>query len=101
MGNNLDNVKIFDGIKTGKLGTKSNPATVTVQTKTRARELEAIFKAKDWAHTIIVDKDKEEDISELEMLENPVKTVVNKEKVGRNEKCPCGSGKKYKHCHGA
>ena len=22
------------------------------------------------------------------------------EKVGRNEKCPCGSGKKYKHCHG-
>jgi preprotein translocase subunit SecA len=22
-------------------------------------------------------------------------------KVGRNESCPCGSGKKYKHCHGA
>ena len=22
-------------------------------------------------------------------------------KVGRNEACPCGSGKKYKHCHGA
>ncbi|HHI82064.1 MAG TPA: hypothetical protein ENJ99_02820, partial [Rhizobiales bacterium] len=22
-------------------------------------------------------------------------------KVGRNEKCLCGSGKKYKHCHGA
>jgi preprotein translocase subunit SecA len=21
-------------------------------------------------------------------------------KVGRNEVCPCGSGKKYKHCHG-
>jgi uncharacterized protein YecA (UPF0149 family) len=21
-------------------------------------------------------------------------------KVGRNEKCPCGSGKKYKNCHG-
>ena len=21
-------------------------------------------------------------------------------KVGRNEKCPCGSGKKFKHCHG-
>ena len=27
--------------------------------------------------------------------------VVNAgEKVGRNEPCPCGSGKKYKHCHG-
>ena len=22
-------------------------------------------------------------------------------KVRRNEACPCGSGKKYKHCHGA
>jgi preprotein translocase subunit SecA len=22
------------------------------------------------------------------------------EKVGRNEPCPCGSGKKYKNCHG-
>ncbi|NBX03396.1 MAG: preprotein translocase subunit SecA, partial [Alphaproteobacteria bacterium] len=22
-------------------------------------------------------------------------------KMGRNEPCPCGSGKKYKHCHGA
>jgi preprotein translocase subunit SecA len=24
-----------------------------------------------------------------------------KEKVGRNDPCPCGSGKKYKKCHGA
>ena len=23
-----------------------------------------------------------------------------KEKIGRNEPCPCGSGKKYKQCHG-
>jgi preprotein translocase subunit SecA len=22
------------------------------------------------------------------------------EKLGRNDPCPCGSGKKYKHCHG-
>jgi preprotein translocase subunit SecA len=30
-----------------------------------------------------------------------VKTVVSKsKKVGRNEPCPCGSGKKYKKCHG-
>ncbi len=30
-----------------------------------------------------------------------VKTVVKGEQVGRNEPCPCGSGKKYKKCHGA
>jgi len=30
-------------------------------------------------------------------------SVVSKksEKVGRNDPCPCGSGKKYKNCHGA
>ena len=30
------------------------------------------------------------------------KPVVRKEAtVGRNDPCPCGSGKKYKKCHGA
>lgn len=28
------------------------------------------------------------------------KPIVNKNKVGRNDPCPCGSGKKYKHCCG-
>jgi preprotein translocase subunit SecA len=32
----------------------------------------------------------------------PVKTIVREApKVGRNDLCPCGSGKKYKKCHGA
>ena len=26
--------------------------------------------------------------------------IINEEKVGRNDPCPCGSGKKYKKCHG-
>src|SRR5436853_1802722 len=31
-----------------------------------------------------------------------IKTIVRSEpKVGRNDPCPCGSGKKYKKCHGA
>ncbi|PWZ72548.1 hypothetical protein DD880_12945, partial [Staphylococcus pseudintermedius] len=25
---------------------------------------------------------------------------VKEHEVGRNETCPCGSGKKYKNCHG-
>jgi preprotein translocase subunit SecA len=28
------------------------------------------------------------------------KPVVHKQKTGRNEQCPCGSGKKYKNCCG-
>jgi len=32
----------------------------------------------------------------------PVQTIHrNDDKVGRNDPCPCGSGKKYKKCHGA
>jgi preprotein translocase subunit SecA len=28
-------------------------------------------------------------------------TPATSDKVGRNDPCPCGSGKKYKRCHGA
>jgi preprotein translocase subunit SecA len=47
----------------------------------------------------------------LETKAKPFKSYVNPEnripndpetwgKISRNEECPCGSGKKYKHCHG-
>jgi preprotein translocase subunit SecA len=32
--------------------------------------------------------------------DGPTKPITSEEKVGRNDPCPCGSGKKYKHCHG-
>lgn len=32
--------------------------------------------------------------------QSPQEPIVNKNKVGRNEPCPCGSGKKYKKCCG-
>ncbi len=52
----------------------------------------------------------QDDVGEgmLLLQERPkAKTGVNPQdpatwgKVGRNDPCPCGSGKKYKHCHGA
>ncbi|MCQ2604439.1 MAG: preprotein translocase subunit SecA [Spirochaetia bacterium] len=30
-----------------------------------------------------------------------IQVIRSTPKVGRNDPCPCGSGKKYKHCHGA
>lgn len=30
-----------------------------------------------------------------------VSPIIKEKVVGRNDLCPCGSGKKYKHCHGA
>ncbi len=37
--------------------------------------------------------------SETQERSKPQPVTVEK-KVGRNDPCPCGSGKKYKHCHG-
>ena len=43
---------------------------------------------------IVVSNEKEERVSEKK------KGRETEKKVGRNERCPCGSGKKFKHCHG-
>ena len=36
-----------------------------------------------------------------ELMENNENGGIDFSKVGRNQPCPCGSGKKFKHCHGA
>ena len=92
--------KIYDGKKPAKVGTEKNPATVNVQTKKRAKELESVFEENGWKYKIELEPDKPEDISDLEILLNPLKTRLAEKKVGRNEPCPCGSGKKYKKCCG-
>lgn len=49
------------------------------------------FEAQIWQH----------EINHLNGIEEDVQESYNEPKpidVGRNEKCPCGSGKKYKHC---
>ena len=89
--------KLFNGKKTAKLGTEKNPATINVQTEERAKELESVFKENGWQYSIELEPDKPEDISDLEILLNPPKTKIAEVKVGRNEPCPCGSGKKYKN----
>jgi len=36
----------------------------------------------------------------LDERRGPSTLIEPRRKVGRNERCPCGSGRKYKHCHG-
>lgn len=38
---------------------------------------------------------------QISVLERQPDSVVAVQKVGRNKPCPCGSGRKYKRCHGA
>jgi preprotein translocase subunit SecA len=66
------------------------------------RRLAAQSSLEDFTRNVQRKKDRE--MAELQFVggegSNAPKQVVAGKKVGRNEKCPCGSGKKYKHCHG-
>ncbi|WP_053956648.1 SEC-C metal-binding domain-containing protein [Inediibacterium massiliense] len=46
---------------------------------------------------VILDEEKRKEITKEHRT---AKTVVKGDKVGRNDPCPCGSGKKYKKCCG-
>jgi len=52
-----------------------------------------------------IQRDKEKELAELQFVggdgSTAKKQVIKSDKVGRNDPCPCGSGKKYKKCHGA
>jgi len=90
--------KAFDGKIKAKLGTARNPAVVSVQNQERVKELEAVFAENGWTCKIELEPDKPEDTKDLDILLNPLKTKIVEKKVGRNEPCPCGSGKKFKKC---
>ena len=92
--------KIYSGEKIAKLGTEKKPAVVSVQTEERLKEVTSIFEKNGWKYTIGLEPDKPEDIADLEILLNPIKPKIAEKKLGRNEPCPCGSGKKYKKCCG-
>lgn len=49
---------------------------------------------------IIEPQEQVKNVKENRYEDEGQQTVVNKNKVGRNDPCPCGSGKKYKHCCG-
>lgn len=57
---------------------------------------EWLYTLPQWDSIIIAERRKE-----LYKIEKSSKTVVKPPKVGRNDPCPCGSGKKYKKCCGA
>ena len=51
--------------------------------------------------TLDGEKQRNESIKKDQKLSNsPVNPQIRNEKVPRNAPCPCGSGKKFKHCHG-
>jgi len=84
-----------------KLGSEKRPLVVRVQTEERASEIVSICNEHGWHYIIGFEPDKPEDTSDVERLLNPPEPVEAIVTPGRNEPCPCGSGKKYKKCCGA
>ena len=57
--------------------------------------------SKNGVTTRIIDKSKSVfDRMKESAASGPASQVISRKKVGRNDPCPCGSGKKYKKCHG-
>ena len=56
---------------------------------------EWLYELPQWADLLTPDRRKE-----LFLQQKKSGTVVKEKKVGRNDPCPCGSGKKYKKCCG-
>jgi len=81
-----------------RIGTKQRPAVVRVQTQDRAAEILALCQDNDIQVLVGVEPDKTEDISDVERILAPPTPALAGPKVGRNDPCPCGSGKKFKKC---
>ncbi|MBH3356399.1 preprotein translocase subunit SecA [Pseudomonas stutzeri] len=65
------------------------------------REAEELAKRMQFQHAEVSALDQPEEDAEVEGQPDVAAVPVSTEpKIGRNEPCPCGSGKKYKHCHG-
>jgi SWIM/SEC-C metal-binding protein len=81
-----------------RIGTIKRPAILRVQTERRAKEVAAICGSNGIHFLIGLEPDKPEDVSDMDRALRAPKPAVASPKVGRNDPCPCGSGKKFKKC---
>jgi len=68
------------------------PEEVAILDQQRREEAERLMKKQHLSHEIE---------NEALMSKTEAQMAAQGHKIGRNEPCPCGSGKKYKHCHGS
>ena len=86
----------------------STLSKVRIQSQEEAQQVEEHWRNSmsnvEFHHDSVLEGDAEQDNTTQPMqqgVESSPKTFVRSgAKVRRNDPCPCGSGKKYKHCHG-
>ena len=84
-----------------KLGTTQRPARVRVQTQEKAEHILAVCHQHGWQVILGIEPDEPDDLTDFDRLMHPPAPVIAAKAPGRNDPCSCGSGKKYKKCHGA
>jgi preprotein translocase subunit SecA len=78
----------------------------SMEAEARRKEQEALERAQfshpSAAPAVATASAETEENGEIAVAERPKAAPFQRamNKVGRNDPCPCGSGKKYKHCHG-
>lgn len=103
----LQMVGFLDGIndslvKPNPIETMKEDTLVSLKFDTEKLYKNMVGAKADWLYNLpqwdmIYDEAKRK---ELYLEEKKSGTIVKGHKVGRNDPCPCGSGKKYKHCCG-
>ncbi|CAM8421620.1 SecA Preprotein translocase subunit SecA (ATPase, RNA helicase) [Candidatus Methylopumilus universalis] len=66
--------------------------------KSEVTRITMVVKIKDEAEVNEIDKKNKDEVKKSSSKKADIEDSLPK--VGRNDPCPCGSNKKYKHCHG-
>jgi SWIM/SEC-C metal-binding protein len=81
-----------------RIGTEKRPAFLRVKTERRLQEIATICGNNSIHFVIELAPDKPEDVAEMDQALRPPEPIVAGPKIGRNDPCSCGSGKKFKKC---
>jgi SWIM/SEC-C metal-binding protein len=81
-----------------RLGTKANPLIVRVPSEERAAEVTAYCGSHNWYVICELNDEEEEDLTDIEEKLNAPTLSHSEPRIGRNDPCFCGSGKKFKRC---
>lgn len=100
-----ETLSVLEGGGTPEGGKSFLDAVVAEQKKRLARlhdESARLEAKRQFLEKEVAKKERERErlIQEREFLERNLSSQKRNHKIGRNEPCPCGSGKKYKQCCG-
>ncbi len=95
----LDKVKREVITLLARVRVRSEEEIVAMEAEER-RQVEAQLRQAQFQHADAGGYGADEEAAQVQASRLPATTAMDMPKVGRNDPCPCGSGKKYKHCHG-